>query len=68
MITDPLSGLTKSGYDAVLRAVGNDKAQQLPKPKDPSDPNTKAEKPAPGSFGSLSQQKFDLGTGLPVDN
>jgi hypothetical protein len=64
MITDPLSGLAKSGYDAVLRAVGSDKAQQLPKPKDP---NAKVEKPAPGSFGSLSQRKFDLGTGRAED-
>jgi hypothetical protein len=64
MITDPLSGLVKSGYDAVLRAVGNEKAQQLPEPKDP---NAKVEKPAPGSFGSLSQRKFDLGTGRAAD-
>ena len=65
MITDPLSGILKSGYDAVLRAVGSDKAQQLPKPKDPNAP---IPKPAAGSFGELTGRKFDLGTGRAKDD
>ena len=65
MITDPLSGILKSGYDAVLRAVGSDKAQQLPKPKDPNAP---VPKPAAGSFGDLAGRKFDLGTGRAKDD
>jgi hypothetical protein len=60
MITDPISGLVKSGYDAFLRAIKSEKAQQLPEPKDP---NTPVEKPKPGSLGDLAGRKFELGRG-----